>query len=88
MEPIGAVAGIGASLQGFVSTFAGALVGAAIGRQFQGSTVPLAAGALCCGLLSLLFVLFAEKGRLFRRHHAATAMGAADGAAAEGISHG
>ena len=40
-----------------------------IGRQFNGSTVPLAAGALCCGLASLVFVLLAEKGRLFRRHH-------------------
>jgi DHA1 family bicyclomycin/chloramphenicol resistance-like MFS transporter len=85
MEPIGAVAGIGASLQGFVSTFGGALVGAAIGRQFNGTTVPLAAGALCCGLLSLVFVLFAEKGRLFKHHHVATAIGAADGAAAEGV---
>jgi DHA1 family bicyclomycin/chloramphenicol resistance-like MFS transporter len=69
MEPVGAVAGIGASLQGFISTFAGALVGAAIGRQFNGSTVPLATGSLCCGLLCLVFVLFAEKGRLFRQHH-------------------
>jgi MFS transporter, DHA1 family, multidrug resistance protein len=82
MEPIGAVAGVGASLQGFVSTFGGALVGAAIGRRFNGTTVPLAAGALCCGLLSLVFVLFAEKGRLFKQHHVATAIGAADGAAA------
>lgn len=69
LEPLGAVAGIGASLQGFVSTFAGALVGAVIGRQFNGSTVPLAGGALCCGLASLVFVMFAEKGRLFRQHH-------------------
>jgi DHA1 family bicyclomycin/chloramphenicol resistance-like MFS transporter len=79
MEPIGAVAGIGASLQGFVSTFAGALAGAAIGRQFNGTTVPLAAGALGCGLLSLMFVLFAEKGQLFRHHHVAPA-GSTDGA--------
>ncbi len=73
MEPVGSVAGIGASLQGFVSTFTAALVGAVIGRLFSGSTLPLAAGALCCGLLSLLFVLLAEKGRLFRGHHAAGA---------------
>jgi hypothetical protein len=33
--------------------------------------VPLAGGALCCGLIALLFVLYAERGRLFRRHHAA-----------------
>jgi DHA1 family bicyclomycin/chloramphenicol resistance-like MFS transporter len=77
MEPIGAVAGIGASLQGFVSTFGGAMVGAAIGRWFNGTTVPLAAGALCCGVFSLVFVLLAEKGRLFKHHHAAAAAGEA-----------
>ena len=69
MEPVGAVAGVGASLQGFISTFGGALMGAAIGREFNGSTVPLAGGALCCGLTSLLFVLLAEKWRLFKPHH-------------------
>jgi MFS transporter, DHA1 family, multidrug resistance protein len=71
MEPVASVAGIGASLQGFVSTLGGALVGAFIGRQFNGTMVPLASGSLCCGLASLLFVLFAEKGRLFRGHHSA-----------------
>jgi MFS transporter, DHA1 family, multidrug resistance protein len=71
MEPVGSVAGIGASLQGCVSTGAAAFVGALIGREFNGSTVPLAGGALCCGLIALLFVLYAERGRLFRRHHAA-----------------
>ena len=69
MEPVGSVAGIGASLQGFISTCGGAIVGAVIGRQFNGTTMPLAAGALCCGLASLLLVLFAEGGRLFRSHH-------------------
>jgi len=71
MEPVGSAAGIAASLQGFVSTFSGALVGAIIGRLFDGTTVPLAAGGLCCGLASLLFVLLAEKGRLFQAHHTA-----------------
>jgi MFS transporter, DHA1 family, multidrug resistance protein len=71
MEPVGSVAGIGASLQGFVSTFVAALVGAVIGRLFSSSTLPLAAGALCCGLMGLVFVLLAEKGRLFRGHHSA-----------------
>ncbi len=69
MEPMGAIAGIAASLQGFISTFSGALVGILIGEQFNGTTVPLAAGALCCGLVSLGFVLLAENGRLFRAHH-------------------
>jgi MFS transporter, DHA1 family, multidrug resistance protein len=71
MEPVGSVAGIGASLQGFISTFGGAVVGALIGRGFNGSTLPLATGAFVCGLSSLLFVLLAEQWRLFRPHHAA-----------------
>ena len=66
MEPVGHVAGLGASVQGFVSSFGGALVGALIGRQFNGTTVPLAAGAFVCGGASLALVLMAEKGRLFR----------------------
>lgn len=75
MEPIGSVAGIGASLQGFISTFGGALVGAGIGWQFTGTTVPLAAGALCCGLAGILFVLLAEHGTLFRAHHSGSIAG-------------
>ena len=85
MEPIGEVAGIGASLQGFIQSFGGALVGAAIGRLFNDTTVPLAGGALTCGLAALVFVLLAEKGRLFKSHHTASATGSADGAAAQGI---
>ena len=69
MEPVGAVAGIAASLQGFISTFGGALVGVFIGQQFNGSTVPLAAGQMICGIAALGFVLLAEQGRLFRAHH-------------------
>jgi len=72
MEPVGSVAGIAASLQGFISTFSGALIGAFIGRQFNGTTVPLAAGGMCCGFASLGFVLLAEKGRLFRAHHSSS----------------
>ncbi len=85
MDPIGEVAGIGASLQGFIQSFGGALVGAAIGRLFNGSTVPLAGGALACGLTALVFVLLAEKGRLFESHHTASVTGSADRAAAQGI---
>jgi DHA1 family bicyclomycin/chloramphenicol resistance-like MFS transporter len=69
MEPMGAVAGVAASLQGFISTFFGALMGAVIGKQFNGTTVPLAAGAIVCGVLALVCVLVAENGRLFAPHH-------------------
>ena len=67
MEPMGQVAGVAASLQGCISTATGAFVGAAIGREFNGSTLPLAFGSLCCGLTALGFVLAAERGRLFRQ---------------------
>ena len=68
MESMGAVAGVAASLQGFISTFFGALIGAFIGERFNGSTVFLAAGAVICGALALVCVLVAENGRLFAPH--------------------
>jgi MFS transporter, DHA1 family, multidrug resistance protein len=68
MEPLGAVAGVGASVQGFVTTCGGAVVASAIGRQFADSTIALTGGALVCGLSSLLVVLIGERGRLFRGH--------------------
>jgi len=73
MEPVGSVAGVGASLQGFISTTGGALVGASIGKWFSGTTLPLALGALLCGLTGLCLVIFAERGRLFSPHHSAGA---------------
>jgi DHA1 family bicyclomycin/chloramphenicol resistance-like MFS transporter len=78
MEAMGEVAGVAASLQGSVSTIGGALVGALIGHFFNGTTLPLAAGAFCCGLLALCCVLMAEGGRLFRAHqHAPAGLSAA-----------
>ena len=46
------------------------LIGFVIGQQFDGTVGPVALGYLVCGLLALIAVLFAEKGRLFRAHHA------------------
>lgn len=69
MEPMGAVAGIAASLQGFVSTVGAAVLGALIGHQFNGSTLPLTIGTAICGAIALVCVLLAEQGRLFRPHH-------------------
>jgi MFS transporter, DHA1 family, multidrug resistance protein len=66
MEPLGAVAGVGASVQGFLTTCGGALLGAAIGRHFNSTTIPLAAGAVLCGVLCLTLVLLGEGGHLFR----------------------
>jgi MFS transporter, DHA1 family, multidrug resistance protein len=68
MEPLAAIAGIGAALQGFIASVGAALIGALIGARFNGTTLPLAAGALGVGIAALLLVLLAEKGRLFRPH--------------------
>lgn len=65
MEPLGAVAGTAASVFGFIQTVGGALIGGYIGQLFDGTTVPAAAGYFTMGVMSLVFILIAEKGRLF-----------------------
>ncbi|KTF67984.1 multidrug effflux MFS transporter [Sphingomonas sp. HT-1] len=66
MEKMGAIAGTASSLQGFVTTLAGALIGAAIGQAFDGTTVPLYSGFLLMGGLSIVVVAITERGRMFR----------------------
>ncbi|UXN72487.1 multidrug effflux MFS transporter [Devosia sp. A8/3-2] len=65
MEPLGSVAGTASSVFGFVQTVGGALIGGFIGQQFNGTVVPVAAGYFVMGVLSLIFILIAENGRLF-----------------------
>jgi len=69
MEPLGKVAGIAVALQGFTTSAGGAVIGALIGWEFGGTTLPLAMGAMCCGMLALCCVMLAENGRLFSGHH-------------------
>ena len=69
MEPLGHVAGAAASLQGMISALGGSLIGFYIGQQFNRTTVPISVGYALCGCLTLLCVLYAEKGRLFKTHH-------------------
>ena len=69
MEPMGHIAGTASSAQGFISTTAGSLIGFLIGQQFAGSATPMAAGIAVCGAVAVVFVLVAERGRLFRAHH-------------------
>ncbi|MDG2533280.1 multidrug effflux MFS transporter [Sphingomonas sp. HITSZ_GF] len=66
MEKMGEIAGTAASLQGFVSTLGSALIGAAIGQSFNGTTVPIYAGFLLMGVLSFVVVALTERGRMFR----------------------
>jgi DHA1 family bicyclomycin/chloramphenicol resistance-like MFS transporter len=67
MQPMGAIAGSAASLQGVISTIGGGVLASLIGHQWSGSVAFLPIGALCCGLLALGCVLRAERMRLFRR---------------------
>jgi len=66
MDPLGHVAGTASSVQGFVTTVGGALLGFYIGQHFDGTVVPLTLGFSLCGLVALGIVLVAEKGRLFK----------------------
>jgi MFS transporter, DHA1 family, multidrug resistance protein len=66
MERMGEIAGTASSLQGFVTTLGSALIGAAIGQAFDGTTVPLYIGFLAMGLLAFAVVAVTERGRMFR----------------------
>lgn len=67
LQPFARTAGAAASVQGFLRTMIGAGVGMAIGQSFDGTARPFALAVLACGLTTLAFVLFSERGRLFRR---------------------
>jgi DHA1 family bicyclomycin/chloramphenicol resistance-like MFS transporter len=66
MEPLGHVAGTASSVQGFVSTVGGALVGFYIGQHFDGTVIPLTLGFILCSAAALVVVLVTERGRLFQ----------------------
>ncbi|WP_174800632.1 multidrug effflux MFS transporter [Martelella limonii] len=66
MEPLGHVAGAASSILGFASTAGSALLGAAIGFSFNGTTTPMIAGFFIFATLALVCTLIAEKGRLFQ----------------------
>jgi DHA1 family bicyclomycin/chloramphenicol resistance-like MFS transporter len=71
MEPVGHIAGTASSVLGFTSTCGGTLVGIVIGQCYNGTTVPLAAGFLLMGLVTLGGLWVTERGRLFRPHQGA-----------------
>lgn len=65
MEPLGAVAGSASSLQGFITTFGGALLGLVVSQHYDQTTIPLTLGFFGFGLAGLIIVLVTESGRLF-----------------------
>lgn len=75
MEPLGAVAGTASSVLGFTQTIIGASLGAIIGQAFDGTTTPVAAGYFVLGVVALIFMLIAERGKLFRAQNQPTSHG-------------
>jgi len=72
MEPLGKLAGTASSVFGFMQTIIGASLGIIVGQTFNGTTVPIAGGFSCFGLIALVLVLIAEKGKLFTPQHQTT----------------
>ncbi len=68
MEPLGRVAGTASSVLGFTQTIVGSLIGALIGQAFDGTVRPLAFGFFTVAIIGFIFVLIAEKGKLFHPH--------------------
>ena len=52
-------------MQGFVSTTFGSLTGFLIGQSFDGTAAPMTIGITTCGILALVAVMVAERGKLF-----------------------
>ncbi len=65
LRPFKHIAGAASSAQGFLRMTSGALLGALIGYAYDGTARPLALALLCTAVLSLIFVLFSERGSLF-----------------------
>jgi DHA1 family bicyclomycin/chloramphenicol resistance-like MFS transporter len=69
MEPLGHVAGTASSVLGFMGTAGGGAIGAIIGQSYDGTTLPLVLGFFVVSVIGLMFVLIAEKGKLFHPHN-------------------
>lgn len=67
MEDFGHMAGVASSYQSFAKTLLAATVGALIGQLYDGTTLPLAYAFLVSGVVGLVLVFWAERGKLFTR---------------------
>lgn len=66
MERMGGIAGTASSVQGFISVTGGALLGALVGRAFDGTTTPLHLAFVVLGAIALAIIAVVERGKLFR----------------------
>jgi DHA1 family bicyclomycin/chloramphenicol resistance-like MFS transporter len=67
MEDFGPMAGVASSYQSFARGLIAAIVGAWIGQQYDGTTLPLALAFTGAASVGILLVLWAERGKLFTR---------------------
>ena len=58
MEPLGKIAGLGAALVGFLSSFISFVLGVPIGRAFDGTVLPMITGFMVLGTVSLILILW------------------------------
>ncbi|MBB3591106.1 DHA1 family bicyclomycin/chloramphenicol resistance-like MFS transporter [Rhizobium sp. BK529] len=65
LEPMGNLAGTATAITGFVSTTFGAILGGGVGQLFNGTVQPLFGGFALFGAITVVVVLWAEKGKLF-----------------------
>lgn len=67
MEPFARGAGLASSVQSFLNSMIASAIGAYIGARFNGTTIPLALGFMIAAIGALGVVIWAERGRMFRR---------------------
>ena len=65
MEHMAHIAGTASSVQGVVGTVGAALIGFAIGQQFNGTPVPFLVGTALCASGGFLLIVLTEPRRLF-----------------------
>ncbi|MEZ6030238.1 MAG: multidrug effflux MFS transporter [Hyphomonadaceae bacterium] len=68
MEPLGALAGSGAALIGFASSFVSASIGGLVARQFDCTVTPIFVGHMILGSLALVAIFITERGKLMQAH--------------------
>lgn len=67
LEPFSRGAGLASSLQASLTTLISVSLGGFVGASFNGTVLPLTIGYGGFGVLALLVILWAERGRLFTR---------------------
>ncbi len=67
IQPFARIAGAASSVQAFIRLVLGAVIGAFIGQAYDQTARPIAHALLIAAFVSLVLVLFSERGRLFRR---------------------